>query len=271
MTLLARNVMHKSGATSSVHIHQPRNQMAHSMSLSAIRRHLNARGLAVVVMAAGLVAASGCKLDNALGPSKNQGIVQFINAANNYATADLFVDGLDTLSSLAYGQGSSIYVSATTTPRSFAIRSAPDTTTIASSQFVVTTNATYALILTQHASGAGLLVLPDTVSAPPVNSAGLRIVNVSPAAGVVDVYITGADSTALTTPVATNIPFEGVMNYQYVGIGPLHMVVTTAGTKTVLLDVNATALTAGQVRTVVVIDADGGGLPVTWLAIPDIG
>jgi hypothetical protein len=222
-------------------------------------------------MATGLVAVSGCKVDNALGPSNNQAVVQFINAANSYATADLFVDGVDALSGLPYGQGSSVYVSAPTTPRSFAIRSAPDTTTLASSQFVVATNETYAFILTQHASGAGLIVLPDTVSPPPVNSIGLRMVNAAPAAGVVDVYITGADSTTLTTPVATNIPFEGVMKYQFLGVGPAHMVITTAGTKTVLLDVNATSLTTGQVRTVVVIDTDGGGLPLTWLGIPDVG
>jgi len=241
------------------------------MTLSGIRRHLSLRGLAVVGIAAGLVSVAGCKVDNALGPTNNQAIVQFINAANSYATADLFVDGVDALSGLPYGQGSSIYVSAPTTPRSFAIRSAPDTTTLAASQLVVTTNGTYALILTQRSSGAGLLVLPDTVSPPPLNSIGLRIVNVAPAAGAVDVYITGADSTALTTPVAPNIPFEGVMNYQYVGVGPVHLVITTAGTKTVLLDVNGTQLTNGQVRTIVVIDADGGGLPLTWLAIPDVG
>ena len=241
------------------------------MTLSTIRRHLNVRGLAVVGMAIGLVAASGCKVDNALGPSNNQAIVQFINAANSYATADLFVDGVDALSGLPYGQGTSIYVNAPTTPRSFAIRSAPDTTTLASSQLVVANNGTYAFILTQHTAGAGLIVLPDTVSSPPVNSIGLRIVNVAPAAGVVDVYVTGADSTALTTPVAANIPFEGVMNYQYIGVGAVHLVVTAAGTKTVLLDVNATQLTAGQVRTIVVIDADGGGLPLTWLGIPDVG
>lgn len=241
------------------------------MTLSVIRNHLSVRGLALFGIAAGLVAISGCQVDNALGPTNNQGIVQFINAANSYATADLFVDGVDTLSGLPYGYGSSVYVGASTTPRSIAIRSAPDTTTIASSQLLVETQGTYAIILTQHTSGAGLLVLPDTVTPPPVNSIGLRIVNVAPSAGAVDVYITGADSTALTAPVATNIPFEGVMNYQYAGVGAVHLVVTNAGTKTVLLDANASALTSGQVRTIVVIDAAGGGLPVTWLAIPDIG
>jgi hypothetical protein len=220
-------------------------------------------------IAIGLVSVAGCKVDNALGPSNNQAIVQFINAASRYATADLFVDGTDALPGLPYGQGTSIYVSAPTTARAFGVRSAPDTTTVASSQLVVSNQATYAMILTQHTVRAGLIVLPDTVSPPPANQIGLRIVNAAPAAGTVDVYLTGADST-LTTPVATNIPFEGVMNYRYVPTGTVRLRVTAVGTKTVLLDVNASALVAGQVRTIVVIDADGGGLPLTWLGIPDI-
>lgn len=244
--------------------------MAQHFTLPGISRLLSARGLTVVGMAAGLVSVAGCKVDNALGPSNNQAIVQFINAASRYPTADLFVDGVDALSGLPYGQGSSIFVNAPTTPRLFAVRGAPDTTTLASSQLVVSNKTTYAMILTQRSAGAGLIVLPDTVSAPPANSIGLRIVNAAPAAGTVDVYITGTDST-LTTPIATNIPFEGVMNYQYIPVGTVRLRVTAAGTKTVLLDVDASPLVSGQVRTIVVIDTDAGGLPLTWLGIPDVG
>jgi hypothetical protein len=39
----------------------------------------------------------------------------------------------------------------------------------------------------------------------------------------------------------------------------------------VLLDVDASLLTDGQARSVLLMDAPGGGLPVTWLAVPDRG
>jgi hypothetical protein len=245
--------------------------MAQHLTLARIGRLVTPRGLAVVGVAAGLASIAGCKLDNAPGPTNRQAIVQFINAASRYPATDLYVDSTDALPNLPYGQGSSILVNAPTTPRQFTVRISSDTTTLASSQLLVENQGTYALILTQHSSGGGLIVLPDTVSAPPANSIGLRIVNAAPSGGAVDVYITGADST-LTTPIASSIPFEGVMQYQYVPAGPsLRLRVTAAGTKNVLLDVDASPLTPGQVRTIVVIDADAGGLPLTWLAIPDLG
>lgn len=244
--------------------------MSQHLKVSRIRRVSMTRGLAVVGMTAGLFATAGCRIDNALGPTTNQAIVQFINAAPRYATVDLFVDSTDAIPGMPYGNGSSIAVNAPTTPRKFTVRASTDTTVLASSPLIVANQATYALILTQHAVGAGLLILPDTVSPPPANQIGLRIVNVAPSAGAVDVYITGSDST-LATPVATNIPFEGVMNYQNVPAGTARLRVTAAGTKTVLLDLDATPLVAGQVRTIVVIDSGSGGLPLTWLGIPDRG
>lgn len=245
--------------------------MAQYFKRARLRRLTSVRGLAAIGVAAGLVSVGGCKLDNALGPTTTQGIVQFINAAPQYAGADLFVDTTDVIPDLVYGGGSSVHVKALTTQHQFTVRVTGDTTVLATSQFLVQDQQTYALILTQHASGGGLIVLPDTVSVPPGGNVGLRIVNVAPSAGTVDVYITGSDTT-LATPVATNVPFEGVMAYQNAIAGPqLRLRVTAAGTKTVLLDVDASALSPGQVRTIVVIDAIGGGLPLTWLGIPDVG
>lgn len=247
--------------------------MAQPFTLARLSRLASARALAIIGMTAGVASMSGCKLDNALGPSNAQAVVQFINAAPGYTTADLYVDNVDALAGLPYGQGSSILVTAPTTPRLFQIRGGTDTTTLASNQLLVTDQATYTLILTQHPTGAGLITLPDTVTGTPANSLGLRLVNAAPTAGTVDVYITGADSAlADANPVASSVPFEGVSNYQYFPSGPVvRLRVTNAGTKTVLLDVDASALSTGQVRTIVMIDNTGGGLPLTWLGLGDLG
>jgi hypothetical protein len=245
--------------------------MAQHADFAGFRRLLSVRTVAAIGVAAGLASIVGCKVDDALGPTSNQGVVQFINAAPRYASADLFVDTTNAIPALPYGNGTSIYVKALASPRQFTVRNSADMTPLATGQLVVADQQTYAMILTQRSTGGGLLVLPDTVSVPPSGDIGLRVVNVAPSAGPVDVYITGAD-TALSTPVAANVPYEGVMTYQNVAAGPkLRVRVTAAGTKTVLLDVDASALRAGQVRTIVVVDADGGGLPLTWLGIPDIG
>lgn len=233
-----------------------------------ITRLFSARGLAVIGLAAGVAGISGCKLDDALGPTSNQGIVQIINAAARYDSVDLYVDSVNAVAGLPYGQGTSVPINALTTSRIFTVVNSTDASALASSEFIVADQATYALILTQRATGAGLLVLPDTVSAPPENQIALRIVNAATSSGTVDVYVTGPDST-LVTPVAQDIPFEGVMAYRHFPVGTVRLRVTTAGTQNVLLDVDASALVAGQVRTIVVVDSDAGGLPLTWLALPD--
>jgi hypothetical protein len=231
------------------------------------------RALAGIGMLAGVTALSGCQLDNIAGNTGAQGLVQFINAAPRYSAMNLFVDSTSALTRpQAYDSGSSVYVNALANPRTFRVTAGSDTTTIASSQLLVQNMSVYTMIVTQHATGAGLLVLPDTVSPLPSGQVGIRVINASPSAGPVDFYLTGADST-LTTPVASNITFEGTSGYILAPVpaGTLRVRITTAGTKTVLLDVDASLLTDGQARSVLLMDAAGGGLPATWLAIPDRG
>ena len=234
-------------------------------------RSAGVRVLAGIGMAAGLTALGGCKLDNNLTPVNNvQGLVQFINAAPRYNYVNLNVDSANVVPLEGYATGSSIYVKALANARKFEVRDSANTTVLASSQLLVANQTIYTVIFTQHATGGGLLVYQDTVSAPPANSVGLRLVNASPTAGPVDVYVTGTDST-LSTPFATNVAFESASPYVTVPTGIVRLRVTAAGTQTVLLDVDASSLTAGKVRTIVMIDGVGAAVPATWLAVPDRG
>jgi hypothetical protein len=245
--------------------------MAH-FKFTQIRRFMNVRGLAVLGTLVGLTALGGCKLDDAVGPSNSQAIIQFINAAPRYSAVDLFVDSTSAIGGEAYGQGSSIYVNALATARHFTVRSTGDTTVLATKDLIAANQTVYSFILTQHTTGAGLIVLPDTVSVPPDNKAGLRFVNASPAAGLVDVYATDTDSSlANATPIATDVAYEDVTNYQFVTPSPnLRVRLTTPNTHDVVLDIpEVSTIVPGQVNTIVVIDATSGELPLTWLAIPD--
>jgi hypothetical protein len=212
----------------------------------------------------------GCQVDDALGPSQNRAVVQFINANPGYDTTDFWVDSTDLLPAIEYGGGSSAYVATPKTERVFTVRATDDTATLASTSMLVIDQSVYAMIFTKRPAGNGLLVVPEASSAPPAGMIALRVVNVSPTAGAVDLYINStASDTALATPVESNIPPEGISQYQNIAAGAARMRLTAAGTKNVLLDVDGSALVAGQVRTVVVIDGNGGGLPLTWLALRD--
>lgn len=244
--------------------------MSQHFKLTRIKRFTGYRPLAGAGILAGLAAIGGCNLDSSIAPAGPQGIVQFINAAPRYSSVDLNVDSVDVAPGETYGNGSSVNVTAKATPQQFLVNITSDTTVLATSMVQVNDKSVYTVILTQRPVGAGLLVLPDTVTAPSGNTANLRVINASPSAGLVDVYITGTDST-LANPVSVNLPIEGISPYVNVPVGAGRVRITAAGTKNVLLDVDATGLTPGQVRTVLLLDSPGGGLPVTWIPVPDLG
>ncbi|MEO8946451.1 MAG: DUF4397 domain-containing protein [Gemmatimonadaceae bacterium] len=244
--------------------------MSQHFKLTRIKRLTGYRTLSRVTMLAGVAAIGGCNADSNVAPAPPQGLVQFINAASRYSSVDLNVDSTDVAAGQAYGSGTSVNVAAKATPQQFLVNITGDTTVLATSMVQVSDKSVYTVILTQRVVGAGLLVLPDTVTAPSGNTANLRVINASPSAGLVDVYITGTDTT-LANPVSVNLPIEGISPYVNVPVGAGRVRVTAAGTTKVLLDIDATTLHPGQVRTVLMIDSPGGGLPVVGLAIPDLG
>lgn len=229
------------------------------------------RALASIGLLAGVTTLSGCKLDTLSGSNSPQGLVQFINAAPRYGTVNLLVDNGPVLASpQPFQNGTSVYLNALAAPRTFRITAGADTTTLASSQLLVENMNVYTMIVTQHPVGAGLVILPDTVSPPATGHVALRVINASTSAGAVDVYVTGVDST-LTTPAVSGVAFEGNSGYIIAPLGTIRLRITAAGTKNVLLDIDASSLVDGQARSVLVMDSAAGGLPVVYLPIPDRG
>jgi hypothetical protein len=87
----------------------------------------------------------------------------------------------------------------------------------------------------------------------------------------VDVYVTapGAD-LATATPALTGVEFGDASDYLEVPAGDYQVRVTPAGTKTVAIDSGALTLSGGQVRTVIAVDAPGGGAPFDFLVLADL-
>jgi hypothetical protein len=96
-------------------------------------------------------------------------------------------------------------------------------------------------------------------------------VHEAPHAGPVDVYVTepGADLT-LTPPVASNVAFGQVLPSVTTNAGTYQVRVTPTGTKDVVIDSGALTLESGQVRTVIAVEATGGGPPFDFLVLNDL-
>lgn len=127
-------------------------------------------------------------------------------------------------------------------------------------------------------TGISAILLPDDNSAPTAGNVKLRFVNASPAAGSVDIYVTAPTASILTaTPDVAALNFASATAYLTKPAGTYRVRVTTAGTKTVLLDITQTAgtappspvvpalpaLAAGAIRTIAILDKTGSGTPLT--------
>jgi hypothetical protein len=232
------------------------------------------RRLAVWVSALTLLGATVSCNDGPTTPGSPAAIVQLIDAAPRYPSVNFYINSSPTTLGQAYGDNTVfLYTPASPALQTFGVRSSTDTTLLASAQAILGVDTIYTVVFTQHSVNGGIIVLPDTVSAPTGANAEFRIVNVSPSAGgAVDVYET-AVSASLTgvTPVASNVVFEGSSLYIPFTAGTVRIRVTAAGTQNVLLDLTPVTLSAGQVRTIILLDAAGGGTPLTYVVLDDRG
>ena len=91
------------------------------------------------------------------------------------------------------------------------------------------------------------------------------------APGPVAIYVTGpADDISSATPVIPALVFGAASPYVTVPPGSYRIRITPVGNpSTILVDSGTQNLSAGSVRTLLVTDAPGGGLPTTLSVIVD--
>ena len=105
--------------------------------------------------------------------------------------------------------------------------------------------------------------------------ARLKVVNMSPTAGAVDVFITAANADlAAATPVATNVATRAVFAGASFAPGTYSVRTVPAGTAPAARTaaVNSTlavTVVAGNGRTIVIADAAAGGAPLRSFALTD--
>lgn len=105
------------------------------------------------------------------------------------------------------------------------------------------------------------VLLTDDNTAPTSGNIKLRMVHASPFSNATnfDVYIVapGTDITTLT-PNISNLPYTQGSGYQSLAAATYEVIVTDTGSKVPIID-QSYPLTAGQIRTLVIVDILGGG------------
>jgi Domain of unknown function (DUF4397) len=111
------------------------------------------------------------------------------------------------------------------------------------------------------------LTLTDQNTTPNTGDFAVRIVNVAPAMGSADVYIvpTGTNISGVSATISSLVN-QAASNYISLTAGNYQIYFTIPGSKFSLTTPISTSFTAGQVRTVAVFDATGGGYSTLTLA-----
>ncbi len=113
----------------------------------------------------------------------------------------------------------------------------------------------YSVLLTNSGSAYQMTVLSDQSVSPPDGQVSLRVIASAPNAGPVDIYLIPAGGALLTsTPVFTAVATGSVTSYDSIAAGAYTMVITATGTTTLRYPATTMTLTAGQARSLLLVD-----------------
>ena len=196
----------------------------------------------------------------ATGCGSSSAHIRLLNAIPIQSSLDMLIDGKNLASSIPYGAASG-YVSVGSGSRHLQIE-ATGSTPFVDETIKVSGNVT----IMDTTSGA--TVVTDNNSAPASGDVNIRVVNASFNLGPVDVYVVTSGTSIGTTPTFSSLAVSSVSTYDSVAAGTYQVFFTTPGTANVVLSTGSFSFTSGQVRTVVALDGQTGG--VTSVVLADV-
>lgn len=238
-----------------------------------------------------ILALGGCGTDEAPGPLEPgaAGRIRFVNLITDPARnpVNAVLEGLPFGVNLNYAgttpsslpaPATANYSAILTGPRSMVLqRTAAPATIVATLSFTIAQSVDHTVYATGGTAGGpvGTFVTTDANTAPPAGQTAVRVVNMSPTAGAIDVFLTavGAD-LATATPTFSNLAYQGSSAYVNVAAGTYQFRAVPAGTApaaraaAVTINLASVALPAGG-RTFVTADNNTGGAPLRAFVLPD--
>lgn len=227
-------------------------------------------GRALVVAAT--VAIAGCE-GNATGfiadNTATGAQVRVFNAITSTSAVDFLVDGQVAATSVGFGAASQ-YRSVSLGTHTLQVRASATGSPLLDLSQSFSTGGRFTLIPASGLGTAGALFLTDDPT--PVTGQGrVRVVHVAAAPGAVSVYVTPPDAElGSATPIIASLPFGTASSYLNFAPGNYRVRVTPAGNPAqVLLDSGNLTIGSGSVRSLMLTDSPGGGLPTTLSVVFD--
>lgn len=140
---------------------------------------------------------------------------------------------------------------------------------LADTDFSVDKDAYYTAYAMRNGSGTDLVLLGEDHSTPASGQGRTAVVNASPSAGTVDVYVTNTTVTDISavSPTISALSYESAQNLT-VTAGTYTVWFTPRGSKTATATFGLSVADGGRAR-LVLTDAAGGGTPLKVLGFTD--
>jgi hypothetical protein len=207
---------------------------------------------------------AGCS-DEGTGPEEGMARLRVVHADAQLAELDVVVDDIEMASDLSFLDASEYEELQAGTHKVVFLTA---DSTLDSLQLGLAEGVDYTVFPCCFGFPNSLFLTDDNTESTEGN-AKVRVIHFATAPPV-DIYLTAPDvDLAAELPALVSLGRFGVSDYLELTSGDYQLRVTPAGTKTVLIDGGTQAVGPGEVRTVVVVDAEGGGEPFGVLVLED--
>ena len=264
-------------------------------TLNTLRKMRSSNGVKLSVLCLAAAAVAACSTEEAPGPLEptgSTGRVRLVNVITDATRGrvNASLEGLVFTVDLQYAQAAPANVPAPATApyaavysgnRTFVLKRTADTTvTVATFPFTISDSQDRTVYAIGGVGGSAItsIITTDDNTAATAGQTRLRIVNMSPTAGAVDVFVTavGAD-LATATASATNLAYQAASAYFTVASGTYQIRAVPAGTApanraaavTINLATTGTSIASASGRTIVLADNSIGGAPLRAFVIVD--
>jgi hypothetical protein len=209
------------------------------------------------VLCLGLVGTIGC----GGGSSDTTQQLRIVMASPDATPVDILIDGTQVATSLAF-TNSTAYLAVKSGSRHIQALTVSNSSSVFDQTISLTASANETLLLTGPVTKMQSLLLTDGATNTTVTTGDgkVRVVNASQTMGPADVYIVNAGaSLAGATPTSSGLAFDKATDYTLATIGNYQVSMTRPGSTNVFLDTGPLDLSQSQFKTVVALDAVGGG------------
>jgi hypothetical protein len=245
-------------------------------------------------MIAGVVGSTACGTKEAAGPLEPTGPtgrIRFVNLITDATRVPVnaILENVPFGVNLAYGgttpsslpsPSTANYSAILAGARTLVLKKTADTTvTVATLPMTITAAQDVTVYATGGTGTVTSFITTDDNTAPTATQVRLRAVNVAPAGGALDIFVTALSADLSTaTPTFTNVGVMGASAYVNLAPGTYQIRTVPAGTapasRSAAVSFNTGTITGvvftgGTGRTILIADKSTGGAPLTGFILPD--